>query len=537
MEFLTSMKKDTNKFKLSDEQTRAVECDDTRILCLAGAGAGKTVCIIERIKRLIRDGATPDSFLVLTFTNAAAAEMRQRFDSDDDDLHTPTFCTFHAFCYSLLSKDSAIRQHLKYSRIPEIIQKNKLDVVERKIKLEYGIKLSSQQLHDKTRLSSLDEYRQYDIFQKIRRDTLIKQNLITFDMMLSMISNLFVTYDPLTDRYKRQYKYILVDEFQDTDPLQWEFVQSFVNSSIFVVGDALQNLYSFRGTDNEIIKGLSKSSDWTVVKLHNNYRSSSAICDYANNMSDYADDDYRIELHSDKPGCAVKECDMIEPEDVLDAMKGLYATQIAILCRTNREVSEVQNCLKEHGYSVSTTVNDYPEKIIKCAANNQHWKNQILSDLSEDEYLKYLKYRYDSPGPMTARQLRDKFYSNPRVRQDYQVVREFREIVYSKDLSDARKYHKLCSLLGVVACASNELDALNLSPVRRIIYTLSNPSENFKSAYVGTIHSVKGLEFESVILYGVGSRYFQLKSEDNLNCFYVGITRAKDNLVVMWEEQ
>lgn len=530
------MKKDINKLILSDEQRMAVECNDTRILCLAGAGAGKTVCIIERIKRLIQEGAAPDSFLVLTFTNAAAAEMRQRFDRNEEDLHTPTFCTFHAFCYSLLSRDAAIRQHLKYSRIPEIIQKNKLDAVEREIKLEYGIKLSSQQLHDKTKLHGLDESRQYDLFQKIRRDTLIKQNLITFDMMLSMISNLFVTNDPLTDKYKCQYKHILVDEFQDTDPLQWEFVQSFMNSAIFVVGDALQNLYSFRGTDNEIIKGLSKSSDWTVVKLHNNYRSSSAICEYANNMSNYADDDYRIELRSNKTGCEVAEFGMIEPEDVVDAIKYLHATQTAILCRTNREVAEVKNCLQEHGYSISTTVNDYPEKIVKCAANNQHWKNQILSDLSEEEYLKYLKYRYDASGPLTARQLRDKFYSNPRVRQDYQVVREFREIVYSKNLSDGMKYKKLCSLLGIVAHTSDEIEDINLSPVRRVVHTISHPSDSFKSVYVGTIHSVKGLEFESVILYGVGSRYFQLKSEDNLNCFYVGITRAKANLVVMWEE-
>ena len=95
---------------LNKEQLQAVNSNSDRILCLAGAGAGKTKSFIERISRLVQDGVAPSSILALTFTNAAAAEMRSRYEDKNIGTEIPEFRTFHSFCYSVLCKDRIYRE-------------------------------------------------------------------------------------------------------------------------------------------------------------------------------------------------------------------------------------------------------------------------------------------------------------------------------------------------------------------------------------------------------------------------------------------
>ena len=127
---------------LNPGQQIAVDNTSNKILCLAGAGVGKTFTLLHRISRLIEAGTKPDSILVLTFTNAAAKNMADRFSRDA----TPEFKTFHAFCYSLLIKDAEVRSKLGYKDTPRIINDAEYKLVLNKAKLDSGVKLNSRQL-------------------------------------------------------------------------------------------------------------------------------------------------------------------------------------------------------------------------------------------------------------------------------------------------------------------------------------------------------------------------------------------------------
>ena len=108
------------KMQYNEEQLQAINADAKRLLCLAGAGAGKTATMIARIHRLVSEGVDPTSILVLTFTNAAAFEMKDRYHRQYKTKESPEFRTFHSFCYSILAKDRQILAKLNYTKVPNI---------------------------------------------------------------------------------------------------------------------------------------------------------------------------------------------------------------------------------------------------------------------------------------------------------------------------------------------------------------------------------------------------------------------------------
>ena len=222
---------------LNSEQQMVVSSNDSRILCLAGAGTGKTYTLIERIKHLLNNGVDAKSILVLTFTNAAAYEMSDRFTNSG--LPTPLFCTFHAFCYSLLINDKEVLYKLGYSSTPEIITDDELKKVEQTVIVCNNIKLGKRKLQGNVSLLPKERF-EYELYHKAMKQTMLKKNVITFDRLCNDVCNLFIHDDNSIVKYKNQYKYILVDEFQDTDPVQFAFIESFSESDLFVVGDALQ---------------------------------------------------------------------------------------------------------------------------------------------------------------------------------------------------------------------------------------------------------------------------------------------------------
>ncbi len=225
---------------LNEAQKQAVNSDAKKILCLAGAGTGKTSSMISRISRLVDEKKIDtSSILVLTFTNAAACEMKDRYNKLHKEQPTPTFCTFHAFCYSLIAGDSKIMRKLGYTRVPSIADDIAIKKIAATCKQQCGTKLSEDKLSGKKSLTVKEKF-QYDIYWKQYNKLLKQNNLITFDIMCYEVCKLFSSNDPIVNPYKDRYKYIFVDEFQDTDPKQWEFVSSFVDAYLFVVGDAKQ---------------------------------------------------------------------------------------------------------------------------------------------------------------------------------------------------------------------------------------------------------------------------------------------------------
>lgn len=226
---------------LNENQMAVVESTASNILCLAGAGTGKTHCMLERIRYLISEqDVDPRSMLVLTFTNAAACEMLYRYKVSAGAMHSiamPTFNTFHAFCYNLIQTDADILHDIGYSTIPDIADDVQIKHVFQETVLLTGIKLSmDKMLHPVTARERADA----KILTKAFFNALVKQNIITFDYLCLSVCNLFKKNLDIVRKYKDRYKYIFVDEYQDTDDIQHSFVMSFTDSNIFIVGDVLQ---------------------------------------------------------------------------------------------------------------------------------------------------------------------------------------------------------------------------------------------------------------------------------------------------------
>lgn len=296
------------------EQLQAINSTAHKILCLAGAGSGKTASMIARVSRLVADGHDPKSILALTFTNAAAAEMRERYEHDHPAEITPEFRTFHSFCYSLLCKDFGIRDALGYSTIPGIATDAEEKEITELARTTCKIKMSIKDLKKSAKRNKKDAYT-IELFNKAVARLMKQRNLISFDMLNEEVSLLFSANHICTAKYKSKYTTILVDEFQDTDSHQMMFIESFPNSDIYCCGDSLQNLYSFRGTSNEYIKRLSIDPTWDKIRLHTNYRSTNQICDYANDFSVYGDSSYRIEMDAIRDGNPVIMTESDEPND------------------------------------------------------------------------------------------------------------------------------------------------------------------------------------------------------------------------------
>ena len=150
---------------LNAGQLEAVNSKSKKILCLAGAGTGKTHTMIERISRIASE-ENPESILALTFTNAAAFEMKERYIKRNPGKRVPEFRTFHGFCYSVICRNSSVRTKLGYSTIPSICTEAQVKQIETRARLELNIKLSSIKLSGKTPVTDPREVFQLNNFKK-----------------------------------------------------------------------------------------------------------------------------------------------------------------------------------------------------------------------------------------------------------------------------------------------------------------------------------------------------------------------------------
>ena len=467
--------------QLDENQQLAVDCKDKYICCLAGAGSGKTAVMLHRIARIAEETNRPDKILALTFTNAAAQEMRERYIKlVNETAYIPNFKTFHAFCYELLS-DPNICWKLGYSDIPGIADDSQVKGMKKLAMIQCRLKS----------MSNLNSYKLTMLNSCVDR-LLHQRNLITFDALINRVTQLFVDNDSVVIRYKQLYQYIFVDEFQDTDELQWNFVKSFSDSDIFVCGDALQNIYSFRGTTNEIIKKLSEDSKWRTIKLVTNYRSDEHIVWFANLYSrSYAPHSYRIHMVSSSDNNGNLVIDRVQRMSSYPLINSAWLSSMlhtipdsqgttAILCRTNAEVNELYDILQSENVRCTTKCIDNGIDWTQYDEDEEYRAEWLASRLNSTDYTTYLYKTIGQPASAKLAVLDECF-------------------PYARSIEQQRNVH-----------------------------TTSDP----QNLYIGTIHSVKGLEFDNVHVMGAADIMFPLDKEENQNLFYVAITRAKHNLYV-----
>lgn len=539
---------------LNEEQQRAVDCDDKKILCLACAGAGKTQVLISRLWRLVSKNAIdPRSILCLTFTRAAAFEMRARYEklqkASTETMTSymqikPEISTFHAFCYSLVLHDSAVRSKIGYKRPPIILDPAFVKKFQKEASLQTNVKLSTKKL-SRNAVRTKSEEHEFKLYDKAFRRLLKQKNLITFDILCEDVCKLFHKADDCILKYLQRYKYIMIDEFQDTDATQVKFMEAFKDSNWFCVGDALQNLYSFRGTSNRFIKDYSQDDSWTKIRMNRNYRSTKQICAYANNESTYASPQYRIELVSDKSGDDVVEQYVTEADYSSEPVNQaeLYyllshikpEQQTAILCRTNSEVEYICNFLETHDVDYTTSKKDSTlENVLRSSIDDQYLMDWLSTYLSSDKYANYIRLKTLEPNPNIKWFVENfgKVYWIHNHLQYIAVVRKRTLAAVSGQMSVKDMISEIADLFKIEL--SEETNYSDMS-VKEAIHALIDQINETKlsEVYCGTVHSVKGLEFDNVIISGVKGKHFKLNSEDNLNVYYVAITRAKEHLVVM----
>ena len=293
-------------YNLNPEQRAAVEAADGPLLILAGAGSGKTRVITSRIAWLIREkGVAPDSILAVTFTNKAASEMGERVDRllGHSSLTKPLISTFHSFCVRILRRDI---EALKVggdglTRTFAIYDENDQQAVIKQIMRRMG--LDTKQLKPgavlgriswaKNHMKDPEDYylesrdpngeRIAHIYQGYRAE-LRKCNALDFDDLLLEAVRLLKVSAEARERYQRRYRYLLIDEYQDTNRPQYELMKLLAgeHKNVCAVGDEDQSIYSWRGADIRNILEFEKDfPNARIIRLEQNYRSTQNILEAA----------------------------------------------------------------------------------------------------------------------------------------------------------------------------------------------------------------------------------------------------------------
>jgi DNA helicase-2/ATP-dependent DNA helicase PcrA len=291
---------------LNPEQRAAVEATEGPLLILAGAGSGKTRVITSRIAWLIREkGVAPDSILAVTFTNKAASEMGERVDRllDHSSLAKPLLCTFHSFCVRILRRDIEAMKvgNDGLTRSFAIYDENDQQAIVKQIMRRMG--LDTKQLTPRTVLGRISwakshmvdpqEYylaskdpnseRIAHIYQSYKAE-LRKCNALDFDDLLLEAVRLLKVSAEVRERYQHKYRYLLVDEYQDTNRPQYELMKLLAgeHQNVCAVGDEDQSIYSWRGADIRNILEFEKDfPNARIVRLEQNYRSTQVILEAA----------------------------------------------------------------------------------------------------------------------------------------------------------------------------------------------------------------------------------------------------------------
>jgi DNA helicase-2/ATP-dependent DNA helicase PcrA len=300
----------SNLVQLNIQQKEAVLHTEGPLLIIAGAGAGKTKTITERIVEIIKKGTDPRSILAVTFTNKAAKEMRERIIGRLEDEHiiekenpyhpTPLIKTFHSLGLMMLSEQA---ERMGLLRHPTILDSSdSLSIIKKAVE-QLGI---DPKTHDPSKIRSiisrekgdfvnLTSYREkvvsahMDIVASVWRiydDELKRQKAVDFDDLIVRAVHMLEDHADIRTHYQYRFKYVHVDEYQDTNGAQYAFVKLLVNNehnNICAVGDTDQNIYSWRGANIRNIMNFEKDFPGTkIVFLEENYRSTGNILSLAN---------------------------------------------------------------------------------------------------------------------------------------------------------------------------------------------------------------------------------------------------------------
>ena len=586
------------------QQRMAVEHVDHPCLVLAGPGSGKTTVITHRTKKLIEEeGISPSNILVITFTKAAAMEMQQRFLQLMGGKRLPvSFGTFHAVYFQILKyaynyrAENIIREEKKYEILRNIVHKTELDISDEN---EFVANLISEISNVKGEMLDVAYYYSKncpeEVFKKIFReynDTLIRANLIDFDDMLVMCYELLTKRKDILKLGQDKYRYILIDEFQDINRVQYEVIRLLAKpqDNLFIVGDDDQSIYRFRGARPEIMLNFEKDYPETKkIILDTNYRSTPEIVAAAGKLIRNNKKRFEKQIRAERENGSkpvilpfdnvYKECNYILEEIEQLIAKGLTYQDMAVLYRTNTNPRTLLEKLMEHNIpfcmkdvipnlydhfiakDIIAYINaavDFREKGVMKRGDMLRLINRPKRYISRDVFpraevnLEDVKRFYQDKGYVLER-ISKLEYDLAMIRNmnPYAAIQYIRHgIGYEEYLTEYAEYRRMKpeELYDVLEELSEA--AKPYKTYREWFKKIEEYGEELKKQArerqekkdgitLATMHSSKGLEYRAVFIIDANETITPHKKallpediEEERRLFYVAVTRAKDWLYI-----
>ena len=595
--------------KLNDKQKEAASQIDGSILILAGAGSGKTRTITYRIAHMIENvGISPYSILAVTFTNKAAKEMRERVEELVGDIAKAcTISTFHSFGMRLLRMYAKeVGYNSNFTIYDTDDQKRMVKAILKGQNLSLnGVKLTERDIVSmiskiKEQIKTLDEYsvmnkQIVEVYDKYNR-VLLESNAMDFsDILLNTYK--LLQKPEILEKVQNKYKYIMIDEYQDTNNLQYKIIDLIArkSSNLCVVGDENQSIYGFRGANIlNILNFETNYNNAKIIKLEENYRSTTTILDAANELikNNKSSKDKKLWTQNGK-GDLIKvlACDNARDEvsRIIEIIKGNHQNGIAyrdmtILYRTNAQSRVFEEGLLRYSiphkvfggisfYSraeikdiiayLSIIVNPQDElnlqriinvpkrkvgekgieKIITYAKENNLNLLEVLSHIKEISGLtvvgkEKLLEMYD-----IIKELRDLSYIETASYIVQTLIDKIKYIDYIKENYDdaEARIENIDEFKNSILELENVVGELRLNEYLENVSLISATDDlEEKSDYVKlmTIHNSKGLEFPIVFLVGFENEIFpgsramfeEKEMEEERRLCYVALTRAEKKL-------
>jgi DNA helicase II / ATP-dependent DNA helicase PcrA len=589
---------------MNDPQAQAVRHTEGPLMIIAGAGSGKTRVLTYRTAHLIQNGVDPFKIMLLTFTNKAAGEMRARIEKvvgkEAKNIWSGTFHSifakilrFEAKAIGYTSDFSIYDTDDSKSLIRSIVKEQALDDKIYKANTVFN-RISGA----KNRLIGPEEYLANAMIQsddqaaklpeigklyKIYADRCFKANAMDFDDLLFNTNVLFRDHLDILNKYQHRFKYVMVDEFQDTNVSQYLITRklSAVNQNICVVGDDAQSIYAFRGANIQNILNFEKDyPDLTTIKLEQNYRSTQNIVKAANSVIARNKGQLRKEVWTDneegnlieviKASSDNEEGRLISTHIFESKMAhGLRNNDFAVLYRTNAQSRSFEEGLRKLNikYRIIGGLSFYQRKEIKDVLAYLRF---TVNQNDEEAFKRIINTPKRGIGDTTVARIT--ITAAEQGVPVWEVVSNIKEYTAGRNSDSLENFADLIKSFKILAVEGlsryeNVQELLNAikefvdRPLEEegedrsisaflqsvsLLTTADNdedPNDNDKVTLM-TIHGAKGLEFNHVYVVGLEEDLFpsqmMLQSREDLEeerrLFYVAITRAEKKLTVSFAE-
>ena len=590
--------------QVDSAQKKAIEHNRGPMLVLAGPGSGKTLVITRRTQWLIeRAGVAPGNILVVTFTRAAAGEMRSRFDRLMDGRHLPvSFGTFHAVFFTILKYaynyrvENILSEDEKYGIIRDIVHQVDVEMDDEK---DFLMNIAGEISQVKGDMMPLEHFYSAncskDVFEEIYRgyeQKLRRMRRLDYDDMLVQTWQLFKERPDILLAWQKKYTYILIDEFQDINRIQYEVIRMLAKpeNNLFVVGDDDQSIYRFRGAKPEILLGFTKDyPEAKMTVLNKNYRSTGAIVSRAEGLIRHNEHRYAKHMTAVREqGSEILVKAFQKPADqylkmireIVDLRReGVAWEQIAVIFRTNIQLSGLVEQLMV--YNVPFVMRDSVPNIYEhwIARDIFAYMNIAFGSNSRADYLRiinrpnrYISRAYFDEEIVNLANVKDYLENREwmleRVEQleydlymmasmgPYPAIQYIRHSIgyddYLKSYAMDRgiKSDDLLEVLDELMDKSHAYKTWEewFRAMEQYAETLKIRSRQKFEASEGirllTMHGAKGLEYEVVYIPDANDGLMPHKKaatesdkEEERRMFYVAMTRAKNDLRIYFTRE